>query len=132
VRLETERLILRVPEESDVDAWTALYARPEVQRFLNARPSEHVAEYIRVVRERHAADGFGILAASEKRTAALSGARMLVWDERTWTPTTLREAGAHGEVEIGGRWFRTSGAAATQPRPASAAATSCSRRFVAA
>ena len=102
MRLETERLILRVPEESDVDAWTEMYAQPEVQRFLNARPREHVAEYIRVIRERHAADGFGILAAVRKEDGRVIGrAGMLVWDERTWTPTTLREAGAHGEVEIG-------------------------------
>jgi RimJ/RimL family protein N-acetyltransferase len=79
-----------------------MYAQPEVQRFLAARPRERVAEYIHDIRERHAADGFGILAAVRRDDGRVIGrAGMLVWDDRTWTPTTLREAGAHGEVEIG-------------------------------
>jgi RimJ/RimL family protein N-acetyltransferase len=102
VQLETERLVLRVPEESDVDAWADMYAQPAVQRWLRARSREQVAEYIRSIRERHDADGFGLLAAVRKEDGRVIGrAGMLVWDERTWTPTTLRDAGAHGEVEIG-------------------------------
>ena len=102
MQLETRRLLLRVPDESDVDAWTEMYAQPSVERWLKARTREQVAEYIRAIRERHAADGFGILAAVRKHDRRVVGrAGMLVWDDRTWTPTTLREAGANGEVEIG-------------------------------
>ena len=59
MRLETERLILRVPEQSDVDAWTEMYAQPDVQRFLKARPRERVVEYISEIRARHEVDGYG-------------------------------------------------------------------------
>jgi RimJ/RimL family protein N-acetyltransferase len=102
VQLETERLLLRVPEEPDVDAWTEMYAQPAVERWLTARSREQVADYIREIRERHAADGFGILAAVRKEDERVIGrAGILVWDDRTWMPTTLRDAGEHGEVEIG-------------------------------
>jgi RimJ/RimL family protein N-acetyltransferase len=121
VRLETERLILRVPEESDVDAWAEMYSQPAVERFLKPRSREQVAEYIREIRERHAADGFGILAAVRMEDDRVIGrAGMLVWDNRTWTPTTLSDAGEHGDVEIGwalhpdawGRGYATEASAA--------------------
>jgi RimJ/RimL family protein N-acetyltransferase len=102
VQLETERVLLRVPDESDVDAWTEMYAQPAVGRWVSARSREQVINYIREIRERHAADGFGILAAVRKEDGRVIGrAGMLVWDDRTWMPTTLRDAGPHGEVEIG-------------------------------
>jgi RimJ/RimL family protein N-acetyltransferase len=102
VQLETERLILRVPTESDVDAWTEMYAQPAVERWLSPRSRDRVAEYVRENRERHAVDGFGILAAVRKEDGRVIGrAGILVWDDRTWMPTTLRDAGEHGEVEIG-------------------------------
>jgi RimJ/RimL family protein N-acetyltransferase len=121
MQLETERLVLRVPADSDVDPWTEMYAQPEVQRFLAARPRERVAAFIGEARDRHAADGFGILAAVRKEDGRVVGrAGMLVWDDRTWTPTTLRDAGAHGEVELGwalhpdawGRGYATEASAA--------------------
>jgi len=102
VQLETERLVLRVPEESDVDAWTEMYAQPAVERWLSARSREQVADYIREIRERHSADGFGVLAVVRKDDGRVIGrGGMLVWDDRTWMPTTLSDAAAHGEVEIG-------------------------------
>jgi RimJ/RimL family protein N-acetyltransferase len=102
VQLETGRLVLRVPTTSDVDAWTEMYAQPAVERWLSPRSRDQVAEYIRENRERHAVDGFGILAAVRKEDGRVIGrAGMLVWDDRTWMPTTLSESGEHGEVEIG-------------------------------
>jgi RimJ/RimL family protein N-acetyltransferase len=102
VRLETERLVLRVPEDRDADAWAEIYRHPEVTRFLGARSRHEIIEHIRIVRERHAVDGFGLLAVERKEDAKVIGrAGLLVWDERTWAPTTLRDAGENGEVEIG-------------------------------
>ena len=102
MQLETERLVLRVPDETDVDAWADMYAQPAVQRWLRPRSRGEVAEYIRAIRERHEVDGFGVLAAVRKEDERVVGrAGMLVWDDRTWTPTTLRDAREHGEVEIG-------------------------------
>jgi RimJ/RimL family protein N-acetyltransferase len=63
---------------------------------------EAVAAHIERVRERHEADGFGLLAMVRKEDGRVIGrARFLAWDTRTWTSSTLREAGIHGEVEIG-------------------------------
>ena len=104
MRIETERLLLRVPDESDVDAWTAMLNDPEVARYLGppfASRSE-VADHIRTVRERHEADGFGLLAAVRKEDGVVIGrSGFLVWDTRRWATTTCRQAGRHAEVEIG-------------------------------
>lgn len=102
--IETTRLLLRRPTESDIDAWTTILADPLVARYLGPPMDSHeaVATYIRTIVERHEADGFGLLAAERKDDRRVIGrAGFLVWDTRTWSPTTLREAGGDGEVEIG-------------------------------
>jgi ribosomal-protein-alanine N-acetyltransferase len=102
MRLETERLVLRVPEESDLDEWAEIYAHPEVTRFLGERSRADLVEHIRIPREPHAADGFGLLAAVRKEDGRVVGrAGLLVWDDRNWTPSTLRDSGSNGEVELG-------------------------------
>ena len=37
MRLETDRLLLRIPEERDVDGYLEVYGDPEVMRFLGGR-----------------------------------------------------------------------------------------------
>jgi RimJ/RimL family protein N-acetyltransferase len=104
MRIETERLLLRVPDESDLDAWTAMLTDPEVARYLGPPfgSRAEVAEHIRTVQERHEADGFGQLAVVRKDDGAVIGrAGFLVWDTRTWSTTTLREVGRHAQVEVG-------------------------------
>ncbi len=104
MRIETERLLLRVPDESDVDAWTAILTDPEVARFLGPpfASRAEVAAHIRTVQERHEADGFGLLAVVRKDDGDVIGrSGSLVWDTRTWSTTTRREAGEHAEVEVG-------------------------------
>lgn len=102
--IETERLLLRLPEASDTNAWTAILTDEEVTRYLGPPidSREAVAAHIRTIRERHAADGFGLLAIVRKADSRVIGrAGFLVWDTSTWTPTTFREARTHAEVEIG-------------------------------
>lgn len=102
--IETRRLLLRVPVESDTAGWTAILADPQVARYLGPPidSRDAVAAHIRTVRERHEADGFGLLAVVRKEDGRLIGrSGFLVWDSRTWTPTTLREAREHAELEIG-------------------------------
>ena len=104
MRIETEHLLLRAPDESDVDAWTAMLTDPEVARYLGPpfASRAEVAAHVRTVRERHEADGFGLLAVVRKDDGAVIGrAGFLIWDTRAWATTTLREAGRHAEVEIG-------------------------------
>jgi RimJ/RimL family protein N-acetyltransferase len=93
-----------VPGERDVDPWTELLTDPVVTRYLGSRAEsrDEVAAHVETVLERHAADGFGLLSVVRKEDARVIGrAGFLVWDTRTWSITTLREAGAHGRVEIG-------------------------------
>jgi RimJ/RimL family protein N-acetyltransferase len=104
MRIETERLLLRTPDESDVDAWTEMLTDPEVARYLGPpfASRAEVADHIRTVRERHEADGFGLLAVVRKDDGAVIGrSGFLVWDTRTWSTTTVREARRHAQVEIG-------------------------------
>jgi RimJ/RimL family protein N-acetyltransferase len=104
MKIETERLLLRVPDDSDLDAWTAMLTDPEVARYLGPPFASRaaVAAHIDTVRERHEADGFGLLAVVRKDDGAVIGrSGYLVWDTRTWSTTTRREAGGHADVEIG-------------------------------
>jgi RimJ/RimL family protein N-acetyltransferase len=79
-----------------------MYADPEVTAFVLSRTREETAEWIRRQHERHAVDGFGMLTVLRKVDGAVIGrAGLLVWDKRTWTPSTRSEAGADAEVETG-------------------------------
>jgi RimJ/RimL family protein N-acetyltransferase len=100
--LETERLLLRAPIDDDVDAWAAMLSDPEVTQFLIPSTRPEVAAHIRTVRQRHEIDGFGLLAVVRKKDERVIGrAGLLVWDDGTWSSTTLRDAGENAQVEIG-------------------------------
>jgi len=102
--IETERLLLRVPEDSDVDAWTAMLTDEEVARYLGPPFDSRaaVAAHVRTVRERHGADGFGLLAVVRREDRLVIGrSGFLVWDTGTWTTSTRRDADERAEVEIG-------------------------------
>jgi RimJ/RimL family protein N-acetyltransferase len=102
--IDTERLILRRPEASDVDDWAAMLGDPEVARFLGPplESREAVAAHIEIARERHQADGFGLLTVVRKEDGRVIGrSGFLVWDKRSWATTTLQDACEHAEVEIG-------------------------------
>jgi RimJ/RimL family protein N-acetyltransferase len=102
LRLETERLVLRVPGEDDVAALAAIYSDPEVTRFVAGRDREQTVRFVERTRERHASDGFGPLVVERKEDERVVGrAGFLVWDRRRWIASSLAEAGEHGEVEIG-------------------------------
>ncbi len=102
--IETERLVMRPPEDGDIDRWTTMLADPETARYLGPPidSREAVAAHIRTVQDRHSADGFGLLAVVRRTDGRVIGrSGFLVWDRRTWTPTTWCEAREHAEVEIG-------------------------------
>jgi RimJ/RimL family protein N-acetyltransferase len=102
VILETERLVLRVPRDDDLDALAAIYGDPEVTKHVGRRTRDEVVWWIERVRERHATDGFGQLVVERIEDGRVIGrAGHLVWDTRTWEPASLAEVGEHGDVEIG-------------------------------
>lgn len=77
---------------------------PQAARYLGPPidSREAVAVHTRTARERHEADGFGLLAVVRKLDGRVIGrSGFLVWDTRMWAPTTLHEAGEHAELEIG-------------------------------
>ena len=102
MRLETERLVLRVPRAEDVDALTEIYSDAVVTRYVTGRTRDEVVEFVDRVRRSHETDGFGLLVAERKEDARVIGrAGLLVWDSRTWVASSLAEAGEHAEVEVG-------------------------------
>jgi RimJ/RimL family protein N-acetyltransferase len=103
-RIESARLLLRPPTERDVDAWAGFLTDPAVARYLGPplRDRDAVVAHVEKVLERHEEDGFGLLAVERKADGRVIGrSGFLVWDRRTWRPSTLRDAGDAAEVEIG-------------------------------
>jgi RimJ/RimL family protein N-acetyltransferase len=126
MRLETERLVLRVPRLEDAGAMRALYSDPEATRFIGGVQPEIVDDpehIIGVWLERWEANGFGQLVAELRDDGAVVGRiGLVVWDTRSWELSTLPEAGEHGQPELGwalaraywGRGYATEGALAAR------------------
>src|SRR5919201_6774220 len=84
--IETERLLLGRPESSDIGPWTEMLTDQEVARYLGPPidSRDAVAAHIRTIRERHKADGFGLLAVVLREDGRVIGrSGFLVWDSRT-------------------------------------------------
>ena len=127
VSLETERLLLRAPVAEDTAALAAMYADPEVMRFVgDGRPLTR-AETERSVKrmiQRWEADGFGLFTTVRKEDGAVIGrVGLLVWNAETWEPTTRAESpNGLTEVEVGytlgrdywGQGYATEAAAAVR------------------
>ena len=103
--LTTNRLLLRVPRASDLDALARILADPEVTRFLGSgRPLERSEAEQSLANMIHAfeVDGFGLFAVERRDDGELLGrAGLLPWDPATWTPSTRAELGQRAEIEIG-------------------------------
>ncbi len=103
-RIETERLVLRMPRPDDADGAAALLGEPEVMRYLGgvAVPREDVPAVVQRWLDRWEANGFGHFAIERKKDGRFLGrAGMIVWDTRDWRHVTVAEAGAHGQPELG-------------------------------
>jgi len=126
MRLETERLVLRLPRLDDAGAVLELYSDPEAMRFIGGVQAEIVddPEYmVRAWLERWDANGFGQLVAERREDGAVVGRiGLVVWDTRNWELSTLPEAGEHGQPELGwalaqtywGQGYATEGALAAR------------------
>jgi RimJ/RimL family protein N-acetyltransferase len=104
MQIETERLLLRRPRIEDAPALLDFVGDPEVMRWIASEPggldvaTEHVERWIR----RWDANGMGAFLVFLAEDGAFVGrVGPLVWNARTWEISSLAEAGADAEVELG-------------------------------
>jgi len=83
--LETDRLVLRMFRESDLDAYAEMCADPEVMRFLNGYPQsrEEAWRNMAMVVGHWHLRGFGLWAVEEKATGHFVG-RVGCWKPEGW------------------------------------------------
>ena len=124
-RLETERLVLRLPQPDDADGLAEYLTDPEVMRYLGGAtvPREDVPSVMQRWLDRWQANGFGHFVIERRDDGRVLGrAGMIVWDTRDWRHVTLDEAGEHAQPELGwalarehwGRGFATEAARAVR------------------
>ena len=103
--IETERLILRLPELEDAPAARELITDPVAMEFIGGVHPQAASDPEFVVRrwlERWGDNGcgpFSIVRREDGRWLGRTG--LLIWDVRTWTHTTLASAGAFAQPELG-------------------------------
>jgi RimJ/RimL family protein N-acetyltransferase len=102
VRIETERLVLRLPELADVDAMVEFVSDAGVQRWIGGRPGDRAAAVESVERwigrwERNGVGQFAVLLDGR----AIGRVGLLVWDARTWETSSYDQAGDHARTELG-------------------------------
>jgi RimJ/RimL family protein N-acetyltransferase len=90
MRIETERLVLRRWRDADAAALAAIFAHPEVERWLGASTREDAVR--RIERYEHSWEtlGYGRLAAEDRETGVLVG-RVGVMRQDGWTATPWKD-----------------------------------------
>lgn len=106
--LETERLILRVPREEDLDGWAALMADEESARYIGGvMPRSAAWRVMATMTGSWSLRGFGMFSVFEKRTARWIG-RVGPWCPEGWPGTEVgwalvRDAWGQGYAREGAR-----------------------------
>ncbi len=104
VELETERLLLRIPRDDDVDAYASFWADHEVVRYLTGRTKtrEETAAGVERMRrhwERHRIGLFSVLRKEDERLLGRTG--FLLWEPVRWRNALQHELEGPLETEIG-------------------------------
>ena len=104
MRLETERLLLRLPESRDVDGYAEVFGDPEVVAFLGMEPQtreDQVAGVERMLHHwrRHGVGLFSVVRRSDERLLGRVG--FLMWDPERWVGAMRYELEGDLETEIG-------------------------------
>jgi RimJ/RimL family protein N-acetyltransferase len=104
IQLETERLLLRLPEVQDLEGYAAVFGDPEVVEFLGMAPQtreENLAGIQRMRRhwDRHGIGLFSVVRESDERLLGRVG--FLLWDPERWVNAMREELGGALETEIG-------------------------------
>jgi RimJ/RimL family protein N-acetyltransferase len=107
--IETERLVLRAIEESDLDGWAALLGDPESARFIGGAVERPAAwRAMACMAGSWELKGFGMFSVIEKGTGRWIG-RLGPWQPEGWPGT---EVGWALLKEIWGRGYAREGAVA--------------------
>jgi len=104
VRLETERLLLRIPEAGDLDEYLAIFSDPQVLTFLGIgmQAREDAAAGIERMRRHWERHGIGLFSAVRKEDERLLGrVGFLLWDPERWVHAMREELEGPFETEIG-------------------------------
>ena len=103
--IETERLLLRLPETSDVHALHRAYCDPDVMRYVgDGRPfsKQRTAAEIAGFRERWERDGFSAFVLELLEGGTVVGeVGFSTWDPETWRYGVTPEPGRRVEIELG-------------------------------
>jgi RimJ/RimL family protein N-acetyltransferase len=104
VKLETDRLLLRLPDGQDLDGYLAIFRDPEVLKFLGIGPPTHEesVEGIRRMRrhwDRHGIGLFSVVRKSDERLLGRVG--FLLWDPERWVNAMREDLGGELETEVG-------------------------------
>jgi RimJ/RimL family protein N-acetyltransferase len=100
IRLETERLVLRLPRLEDADAAAGHLGDPEVMRFLGGEtvPREHVRAVVRRWLDQWDQNGVGKFVLERRSDRVFVGRVGLnLYDPQTWTWVL----GGEGQPELG-------------------------------
>jgi RimJ/RimL family protein N-acetyltransferase len=100
--IETERLVLRMPQHEDVDDVLAIVRDGEVMRWIGGEAGgrEMAARQVENWIARWNANGVGPFAVVlDGRVIGRAG--LLVWDRSTWEPSAYERAGEDAVEELG-------------------------------
>ncbi|MGD0715770.1 MAG: GNAT family N-acetyltransferase [Gaiellaceae bacterium] len=101
-RLETERLVLRLPRLEDVDDLLEFVGDDEVMQWIGGEAGDRAAAVESVERsigrwELNRVGPFAVLLDGH----VIGRVGLLVWDTRTWETSSYEEAGEHAQTELG-------------------------------
>jgi RimJ/RimL family protein N-acetyltransferase len=107
LRLYTDRLCLRVPAPRDAEALYDLFSDAEVMQALGKEPVLAVEDVQAMIEGGMIGgwrtDGLGpfVLETTGSDRHVVGQAGLMIFDTRTWTPSTFRQAGSHAQPELG-------------------------------
>jgi ribosomal-protein-alanine N-acetyltransferase len=104
MRLETERLLLRLPEAGDADGYLEIFRDPEVIRFLSPAiksREDALAGVDRMLRhwDRHRVGLFSVMRKEDERLLGRVG--FLLWDPVRWVNAMRADLDGDLELEVG-------------------------------
>jgi RimJ/RimL family protein N-acetyltransferase len=103
--IETDRLLLRLPEPADADGWAVAVTDPQVMQYIGSGETGTRDDAVRAIERylgRWRDDGFGMFAVVRRDDRRFVGrVGLLAWDPTTWEHATHAEIGPRAEIEIG-------------------------------